>query len=79
MTLQTLRDLMKARPFQPFRVVMSSGESYEVRHPETAFLSRTILFVGIDIPDDGVPAHFKMCSLLHFASIEPLEVGTVGS
>ena len=44
MTVQDFRDLLKAQPFQPFRIVMSSGESYEVRHPEMAFLSRTSSF-----------------------------------
>jgi hypothetical protein len=78
MTLQTLIELMANRPFKPFRVVMSSGLGYEVRHSETAFLTRTILFVGIDIKDDGVPAEFKMCSLLHITTIEPLNIPVAG-
>jgi hypothetical protein len=72
MTVQTFRDLLAQRPFRPFRVVMSSGQSHEVRHPEMALLTRTDLLVGIDIADDGVPAEFKICSLLHVTAIEPL-------
>lgn len=72
MTVQTFRDLLAKQPFQPFRVVMSSGQSYEVRHPEMAFVTRTDLLVGTDIADDGVPAEFKICSLLHCTTIEPL-------
>ena len=67
MTLQTFRDLLAARPFKPFRLVMSSGQSYEVRHPEMAWLTRTSILVGID----GVPAEFKICSLLHVTAVEP--------
>jgi hypothetical protein len=78
MTLRTLRELMANRPFKPFRVVMSSGLSYDVRHPETAFLTRTILFVGMDVKDDGVPDEFKMCSLLHVATMEPLNIPVAG-
>lgn len=74
MTVQTFRDLLAHRSFKPFRIVMSSGLEYEVRHPEMAMLTRTDLFVGIDIADDGVPAHFKICSLLHITAIEPLNV-----
>ncbi len=48
MTLQTFRDLLAQRPFQPFRLVMSSGQTYEVRHPEMAMLTRTSILVGID-------------------------------
>lgn len=60
MTVQSFRDLL-APPFRPFRVAMSSGKSYEVRHPETAMLTRTDLLVGIDV-EDGVPAEFRICS-----------------
>lgn len=74
MTLQNFRDLLKQQPFKPFRLVMSSGQTYEVRHPEMAFLSRTAIYVGIDSPDDGVPTDFKICSLLHVTAIEPLNV-----
>jgi hypothetical protein len=71
MTLQTFRDLLKQRPFKPFRLVMSSGQTYEVRHPEMALLTRTDILVGVDEGEDGVPAEFKICSLLHVATVEP--------
>ena len=77
MTLQTFRDLLTQRPFRPFRLVMSSGQTYEVRHPEMAWLTRTDLLVGIDAADDGVPAEFKICSLLHITAIEPLNGAAV--
>jgi hypothetical protein len=70
-TLQTFRDLLAARPFKPFRLVMSSGQTYEVRHPKMAWLTRTSILVGIDDADDGVPAEFKICSLLHVTAVEP--------
>jgi hypothetical protein len=72
MTVQTFRELLSQRPFQPFRLVMSSGQMYDVRHPEMAWLTRTSILVGIDQTDDGVPAEFKICSLLHVATVEPL-------
>ena len=71
MTLQTFRDLLAQKPFKPFRLVMSSGQTYEVRHPETAMLTRTSILVGIDEADDGIPAEFKICSLLHVTAVEP--------
>lgn len=72
MTVQTFRELLTKRPFQPFRLVMSSGQTYEVRHPEMAWLTRSDILVGIDQTDEGVPAEFKICSLLHVTSIEPI-------
>jgi hypothetical protein len=72
MTVRTFQELLTQRPFRPFRLVMSSGQTYDVRHPEMAMLTRTDLLVGVDETDDGVPAEFKICSLLHVTAIEPL-------
>ncbi len=74
MTVQTFRDLLARRPFKPFRLVMSSGQTYEVRHPEMAMLTRSDMLVGTNV-EDGVPAEFKICSLLHVATVEPIDQG----
>ena len=73
MTVQTFREMLAARPFQPVRLITSSGQSYEIRHPETAFLTRTSILIGIDVADDNIPAEFKIVSLLHVTAIEPLK------
>jgi hypothetical protein len=78
MTLQTFQQLLAQWPFRPFRLVMSSGQTYDVRHPERAMLTRTDLLVGTEIADDGVPAEFKICSLLHVTTIEPLNTPANG-
>jgi hypothetical protein len=72
MTVQTFRDLLASRPFRPFRLVMSSGQAYEVRHPEMAMLTPSDILVGIGDTDEGVAAEFKICSLLHVTAVEPL-------
>jgi hypothetical protein len=79
MTIQTYRELLGRRPFRPFRLVMSSGQVYEVRHPEMAILTRTDICVGVDNIAEGVPAEFHICSLLHVASIEPLALNATGN
>ncbi len=72
MTVQTFREMLARRPFQPVKVILSSGQSYEIRHPEMAMLTRTSLLVGTDLADDGIPAEFKILSLLHVTAIEPI-------
>ena len=74
MTVQTFRELLTQRPFKAFRIVMSSGQSYEVRHPEMAWLTRTDLLVGVNESEEGVPGEFRICSLLHVATVEPLNL-----
>jgi hypothetical protein len=72
MTVQTFREMFGRRPFQPVKVTLSSGLVFEIRHPEMAMLTRTSLLLGVDVAPDGVPAEFKILSLLHVASMEPL-------
>lgn len=72
MTVQTFREMLARRPFQPVKVTLSSGQSFEIRHPEVAMLTRTSLLIGVDVADDGVPAEFKIISLLHVTSVEPM-------
>jgi hypothetical protein len=72
MTVQTFRDLLTRRPFKPFRIVMSSGQAYEIPHPEMAMLTQSDLVVGIKETRHGVPKEFRICSLLHITSVEPV-------
>jgi hypothetical protein len=72
MTVQTFREMLARRPFNPVKLALSSGQVYEIRHPEMAMLTRTSILIGTDVAEDGVPAEFKIISLLHVTSIEPV-------
>lgn len=76
MTLQDFQKLLKVRPFQPFRMVTSSGEKYEVRHPEMAFLLRTKIVLGLDPDGQGIADDWTMIPLLHVTAIEPVQQQT---
>ena len=72
MTVQTFKEMLSRRPFQPVKITLSSGVSYEIRHPEMALLIRTDLLIGTDVSPDNIPSEFKILSLLHITSMEPL-------
>ncbi|HEV2969737.1 MAG TPA: hypothetical protein VGY55_07085 [Pirellulales bacterium] len=55
--IETIKGLLARRPFSPFRVILSSGDSYEVRHPEFAWLVRGGLYVGRPIDRTGMPIY----------------------
>ena len=74
MTVRTFHDALHRRPFVPFRLVMSSGREYEVRHPENADLSRTAMYIAVQVRDEDPPS-FLVVSLLHVSAIEPLRTG----
>ncbi len=77
MSAAAIKDMLSRQPFEPFRVRLSSGDSYEVRHPEMALLLRNGLYVAIPEAGDkrdneGLPDRAVWCSLLHLAAIEPV-------
>jgi hypothetical protein len=37
---ESIQTYLRAQPFRPFRIVMNSGKTYEVRHPEAASVGR---------------------------------------
>lgn len=71
MSFETIRLRLNARPFQSFCIVTSSGESYEVRHPEMAIVTKTEIVVAL--PDnDGIPTRLQLVATLHVTALEPL-------
>ena len=72
MTADTFRDILKRAPFEPFRVVMSSGESYNVMHPEMALVTARTLVLAIPDSSRADGERFAFCSYIHVAHVEIL-------
>lgn len=68
----TLRQQLARRPFEPFHVVTSSGQTYDVRHPDAAILLKNGLAVAYGGPSSGLPEHVANLSLLHITAVESL-------
>jgi len=81
MNAQTIRDLLTEQPFKPFRLIMSSGQAYEVRHPEIAIVSRSTVLVGIPGPrgPDGPVEKVVTCALVHITRMEPIDGATTAT
>jgi hypothetical protein len=67
MNQETIKELLKRQPFTPFKVKLSNGETFDVRHPEFVIVTKNGLVVGY--PDSD---RLSICSLLHIANIETL-------
>lgn len=72
MTADTFREILRLSAFEPFRVVMSSGESYNVTHPEMALVSARALVLAVPEPTHPEGERLVFCPYPHFAHIETL-------
>ncbi len=72
MRYEDMREMLDERPFKPFRIFMSDGKTFDIRHPELVFLLRSRLMVGIPTDDPNVPDHAQHCALLHIVRIQEL-------
>ncbi len=67
-------NFVAAEPFQPFRIQMDSGRSFEVRHPEMVQVGRTTLTVFSALDDaSGSQDQWHRISLLLIECIEPVQ------
>jgi len=73
--------LLRARPFQPFRISLSDGQQYDVRHPDIAIVSRSTVLLGIPGPrgPDGPVERVVTCALVHITRMEVLNGAATGS
>ena len=68
MNMETIRNLLRQEPFQPFVIRLSNGESHEVRLPECAAISKTKVIVTYPDEDREV-----FCALVHINAVEMLQ------
>jgi len=77
MTADAVFARLRRRPFVPFRLILSSGKTYDVLHPEMLFVSKSGLNVAIYDNDqrpspDEIPVRQSLVSFLHIAATEDL-------
>jgi hypothetical protein len=75
-----LLQLLRRRPFVPFRIHLDEGTTYEVRHPELVMVSVGAAIVGFPDPSHpGMYTSHEIVSLRHIARLEPLEAPTASA
>lgn len=68
---EDLRDLRDAEPFVPFRICLTDGKTYEVRHREFLMIGRTLIILGMaSNPETGIYDQIIHISPLHIVRAE---------
>lgn len=77
MRTEDIQQLVRQRPFRPFRVTLTDGRSYDVRHPELAMVGRTTVAIGLPANgDETVYDRLVTVDLLHIMQTEPVDPAT---
>lgn len=76
MRADEFREFLIEQPFQPFRVTLTDGRTYDVVHPEMAMVTRSLVTIGI--PGDGegnspIADRLTHVSLLHIMQIDLID------
>jgi hypothetical protein len=72
MTPETIQKHLLHHPFQPFRICLSDGASYEVRQPEMILVLQREVIIGIPKPNEKFASHSVSCDILQITRIEPI-------
>jgi hypothetical protein len=73
MAPEELRDSLRQQPFEPFRLVMTDGTGYEIRHPDLLWVGKRSAMVGLTgQPGQTFYERSVKVDLLHVMRVEPL-------
>ncbi len=70
----------RLRPFEPFRIFTTSGETFDIRSPEMIMVLIGSVIIGF--PASAQPENlerFTQLSLQHIVKLEPLSVPAKGN
>jgi hypothetical protein len=72
MTIEQVRQMHRAQPFQPFELYLADGRSLNVSHPELLAIHGQGRTVAIAVPDGA----FEIVDLLLVTSLKPVTNGS---
>lgn len=68
---EDLLELVRAQPFVPLRIHTTTGQMYDIRHPDQILVLRSRIVLGAG-GQNGIPEHTEHVALVHVARIEEL-------
>jgi len=76
MAPKDLEEAVRRRPFAPFRITLTEGSTYEVRHPELCMVGRRAVVVGVLSPGrpDQRFDYSVTIDLVHIVKLEPVDL-----
>jgi hypothetical protein len=67
--IENLREMLRREPFQPFRIVMTSGDRFEVTDPQLVAIGQTQIFYCY--PRSDRFAHLRLNQIVALDALQP--------
>jgi hypothetical protein len=75
MTREELREYARKQPFQPFRVALTTGDVYDIRHPDLIMVGQRSAVIGLtNDPAGTFYSRSFIVDLIHVVGIQELPV-----
>jgi hypothetical protein len=75
MTFRDVRGWIDAEPFQPFRIVMTDGKSFDITNPMLVWPGANTVMVGFPAQKDpDAHDHHRTLSMSHIVRLEPMAI-----
>jgi hypothetical protein len=65
---------VRRRPFEPFRLYITDGANYDIRHPDMILPGHRAVVIGLPGEPTQPYERFVTVALLHVTRLEPLEI-----
>jgi hypothetical protein len=73
MTQEDLQNAARRQPFEPFRLILTTGATYDIRHPDLLMVGKRAAIVGLTNEPGGTAFDRTLkVDLLHVVGIEEL-------
>jgi hypothetical protein len=70
---EDVRKHLDKSPFEAFRICLTDGKTYDIRHPDLCVVDHSTVYIGVPDPGrPGVAMDVHHCALVHIVRFEPL-------
>ena len=60
---EDIREYLRREPFQPFRLTLTDGLTYDIRHPELAMVGRSTVAIGLPANGKDEPIYDRLVTV----------------
>jgi hypothetical protein len=65
---------LRRQPFEPFRIFLTDGTTYDARHPDQCIVTRMAVHVALPGGEQSFARGIAAYALVHINRLEPLAV-----